>query len=143
MLEKSVMQYQEQDLTRIIIGAAIEVHKALGPGLLESIYKYCLCVELENIGLRYKQEIAVPFVYKNRKIAFELRVDFLIEEKVVLELKSVETVLPVHKAQILSYLRLLNRNVGLLINFNVPVLKDGIHRCTRFPEVSSSLPWEE
>lgn len=122
------MSYQHQELTRQIIGAAIEVHKTLGPGLLESTYRLCLALELEHRGLRYNQELLIPILYKHKKIECGFRLDFLVENTVILELKSVETMLPVHKAQLLTYLRLTGKEVGLLINFNVAVLKDGIHR---------------
>jgi GxxExxY protein len=120
--------YQHQALTRRIIGSAIEVHKVLGPGLLESAYRLCLAFEFERQGLHYQQELVAPILYKERKIDCGFRLDFLIENAVVLELKSVESVLPVHEAQLLTYLRLTNKQVGLLINFNVPQLKDGIYR---------------
>ena len=107
----------------------MEVHKNLGPGLLESAYRSCLCLELEFVGLRYKHELAVALVYKNKKIDCGYRIDFLIEDQVILELKSVESLLPVHKAQVFTYLHLMKRQVGLLINFNVPILKEGIRRC--------------
>ncbi|HSX11021.1 MAG TPA: GxxExxY protein [Chlamydiales bacterium] len=121
--------YQDQELTRKIIAAAIEVHKHLGPGLLESAYRICLCLELECAGLNYKQELTVPLVYKNRKLDCGFRIDFLIENQIILELKSADSILPVHKAQLLTYLHLMHKQVGLLINFNVPVLKEGIRRC--------------
>ena len=121
--------YLHQELTHKIIAAAIEVHKNLGPGLLEIIYRTCLELELECHGLKVKKEVIVPLVYKNRTINHSFRLDFLIENEIILELKAVEKVLPVHEAQLLSYLRLSNKQVGLLINFNVPVLKHGIHRC--------------
>ena len=115
------MIYQHQELTRKIIAAAIEVHKILGPGLLESAYRLCLAFELQNQGLHYKQELVVPILYKDKKIDCGFRLDFLVENAVILELKSVESVLPVHEAQLLTYLRLTGRQVGLL-------LKNGIHR---------------
>ena len=118
----------EQALTRAVISAAIEVHRALGPGLLESAYQACLCHELELHGLGYRQQVALPVVYKNVKLDCGYRIDFVIEERVVLELKAIEGLLPVHQAQLLTYLRLSGLRVGLLINFNVPVLKDGIRR---------------
>ena len=122
------MIYQHQELTRKIIAAAIEVHKILGPGLLESAYRLCLAFELQNQGLHYKQELVVPILYKDKKIDCGFRLDFLVENAVILELKSVESVLPVHEAQLLTYLRLTGRQVGLLINFNETMLKNGIHR---------------
>ena len=120
---------QNEELTRDIIAAAMEVHKFLGPGLLESAYKTCLLFELEEKGLQYIEEMLVPIKYKSRCIDCGFRIDVLVENKIVVELKSVEIVLPVHKAQVITYLRLLKKEVGLLINFNVPVLKQGIRRC--------------
>ena len=122
------MIYQHQELTHKIIAAAIEVHKILGPGLLESAYRLCLAFELENQGLHYQQELLIPILYKDRKIDCGFRLDFLVENAVVLELKSIEKILPVHEAQLLTYLRLTGKQVGLLINFNVTMLKNGIHR---------------
>ena len=121
--------YQDQELTQAIIGVAIQVHKHLGPGLLETAYQWCLEIEFKDKGWIYQREQAVPLIYKNRKLDCGFRFDFLIENKIVLELKSVEQLLPVHEAQLLTYLRLLDKQVGLLINFNEPVLKKGIRRC--------------
>ena len=118
----------EQALTRTIISAAIDVHRALGPGLLESAYQACLSRELELHKLRFRQQVELPLVYKDVKLDCGYRIDFIVEEKVVVELKAVEGLLPVHQAQLLTYLRLSALRVGLLINFNVPVLKDGIRR---------------
>jgi len=118
----------EQGLTRAIISAAIEVHRALGPGLLESAYQACLCRELELHNLRFRQQVELPVIYKDVKLTCGYRIDFVVEEKIVLELKAVEGILPVHQAQLLTYLRLSGLRVGLLINFNVAVLKDGIRR---------------
>jgi GxxExxY protein len=118
----------ERPLTREIISAAIEVHCALGPGLLESAYQACLCRELGLRGLKFRQQVELPVIYKDVKLDCGYRVDFIVEEKVVVELKAVEGVLPVHEAQLLSYLRLSGLRLGLLINCNVPVPKDGIRR---------------
>jgi len=118
----------EGGLTDRIIGAAIAVHKALGPGLLESAYEACLCHELRLLGLRFKREIDIPAEYKGVKLDCAYRLDLLVEGKVIVEVKSVETLLPIHEAQLLTYLRLAGKRVGLLINFNVPVLKKGIIR---------------
>jgi len=120
--------YLYQELTHQIIAAAIEVHKNLGPGLLEAVYRLCLGIELENRGLQYQRELAISLSYKERKIDPCFRLDFLVENKIILELKSIENVLSVHMAQLLTYLRLAEKQVGLLINFNVPTLKTGIHR---------------
>jgi len=121
-------QYLDSDLCHTIIGAAIDVHKQLGPGLLESVYEACLNYELTARNINFSRQWSHKLIYKNIKLAERLRVDFLVENRVVLELKAVDNVLPVHEAQLLSYLKLLNKRVGLLINFNVPVLKNGITR---------------
>lgn len=117
-----------QDLTRRIIGSAIEVHRALGPGLLESAYEACLCDELDRKQLRYQRQVDLPVIYKGRRIDCGYRIDVLVEDQVVLELKSIEKLMPIHEAQLLTYLRLAERRVGLLINFNVAVLRRGIVR---------------
>jgi GxxExxY protein len=124
-----LIHYQDEEITHEIIAAAIEVHKILGPGLLESAYKICLLLELEERGLHYKKELVVPIAYKNKQVDCGFRMDVLVENKVVVELKSIEHILPIHKAQVLTYLRLFKKQVGLLINFNVPILKQGICRC--------------
>ncbi|HZP22514.1 MAG TPA: GxxExxY protein [Terriglobales bacterium] len=118
----------EQALTKDIISAAIDVHRSLGPGLLESAYQVCLCRELELHDLRFRLQVELPVVYKDVKLDCGYQIDFIVEENVVLELKAIERILPVHQAQLLTYLRLSGLRVGLLINFNVPVLKDGIRR---------------
>jgi len=118
----------DNELTHTIIGAAIEVHRQLGPGLLESAYEECLARELTVRGLGYQRQKAVPVVYKEVKLECGYRMDILVEDRIVLELKSVEALNPVHEATILTYLRLSGRSVGLLINFNVAILKDGIRR---------------
>ena len=120
--------YPSQDLTHKIISAAIEVHKNLGPGLLEAVYSTCLALEFESVGLCFEKELDIPLIYKNRKIDRFLRLDFVVENEVVLELKSLETVLPLHEAQLVTYLKLTGKQVGLLINFNDPLLKNGIYR---------------
>lgn len=123
------MHYQDEDITHGIIAAAITVHKILGPGLVESVYKACLLVELKERGLHCKQELAVPIIYKNYRFDSGFRLDLLVEDKVIVELKSVEHLMSIHEAQVLTYLRLLNKQVGLLINFNVSMLKNGVRRC--------------
>ena len=109
--------YPHQDLTYRVIAAAIEVHKNLDPGLLEAVYFTCLSFELEDSGLYFEKELDIPLLYKDRITNRFLRLDFLVENKIVLELKSVETVLPVHEAQLLTYLKLTGKQIGLLINF--------------------------
>jgi len=119
---------QEDHLTGRIIGAAIEVHRRLGPGLLESTYETCLCYELNLVGLKVKRQIPVPIVYRDTKLDSGYRIDMIIEEEVIVEIKSVATLLPVHEAQLLSYLKHNGGGRGLLINFNVKLLKTGIKR---------------
>ncbi len=111
-----------------ILGAAIEVHKVLGPGLLESAYEECLCHELASRGIEFERQKGLPVIYKNVKLDCGYRIDLLVENAVVLELKAVEDILPIHAAQLLTYLKLGNWKIGLLINFNVPILRQGIKR---------------
>lgn len=118
----------ENELSKIIIGAAIEVHRQLGPGLLESAYEACLCHELGLKQIPYERQKSLPVVYKGLSLECGYRIDILVDEKVVLEIKSVEGLLPIHESQMLTYMRLGGWKVGLLINFNVPLLKQGIRR---------------
>ena len=118
----------EQALTRQIISAAMEVHRALGPGLLEAVYQACLCHELSIRNLPFRQQAEIPIAHKGAKLDCGYRIDLIVSDKVVVELKSVLEILPVHEAQLLSYLRLSGMRVGLLLNFNAAVLKDGIRR---------------
>ena len=120
------MKYEEA--TGRIIDAAMKVHSALGPGLLESAYEACLLFELHRGGLQASSQVELPVVYENVKIDAGYRIDLLVEDLVVAEVKSVEKILPVHQAQLLSYLKLSGKPVGLLINFNVVHLKDGLKR---------------
>ena len=115
-------------LTRDVIGAAIEVHKALGPGLLESAYEECLCRELELRGIPFERQKELPIEYKGAKIGCGYRLDIVVGGRLILELKACEKIEPIHEAQLLTYLKLTGIKYGLLINFNVPVLKDGIKR---------------
>lgn len=118
----------ENQLSAIIIGKAIEVHKTLGPGLLESAYKECLYYELKALGLIIEKEKPMPIVYKEIKLDHGYRLDLLVEKKVVIEIKTVDALIDVHEAQILTYLKLGDYKLGLLINFNVNLLKNGIKR---------------
>lgn len=111
-----------------VIGGTIEVHRAFGPGLMESAYEECLCRELTLRGLTFRRQVEVPLEYKGIKLACGYRLDLLVEESVILELKTVEKILPVHEAQLLTYLRLTELRLGLIVNFNVPVLRQGIRR---------------
>jgi GxxExxY protein len=115
-------------ITEIIIGAAIEVHKTLGPGLLESAYQECLFFELKNLDLKVKKEVSLPIIYKDIKLDHGYRIDILVEDKIVLELKTVEAFTDVHSAQILTYMKLGNYPLGLLINFHTKLLKYGLKR---------------
>jgi GxxExxY protein len=119
---------EQEDLTESIIGAAIDVHRELGPGLLESAYEECLCHELRLRGLNFQREVELPVMYKGLKLDCGYRLDVVVEEQVVLELKSIEQILPIHQAQLLTYLRLSGKKIGLLMNFDVAVLKNGIVR---------------
>lgn len=116
------------EITRHIIGCAIEVHRLLGPGLLESAYEECLIFELNKKGLNIERQQPVPVIYKDIKLDFGYRIDILVESTVIIELKSVESINPVHEAQVLTYMKFAEKPIGLLINFNVAVLKDGIRR---------------
>ena len=116
------------DLTSQIVGAVIEVHRTLGPGLLESVYEECLCFELQERRLSFDRQLEVPLRYKGANLSSKLRIDVLVESAIVVALKSVGAILPIHEAQQLTYLRLMNCDIGLLINFNVPMLKQGIVR---------------
>jgi GxxExxY protein len=120
--------YKEAELTQRIIAAAIEVHRSLGPGLLESAYKKCLEYELARNGLTCRSEVEVPVVYKGISLSCGYRIDLLIEDKVIVELKAVDSLNAVHEAQLLTYMRLAKMEVGLLINFNCKLLRQGIKR---------------
>ena len=126
-----VMEANLSELNRVtdkIIGAAIEVHRQLGPGLLESTYEKCLIFELQRIGLVVESQVELPVTYKGMKTDAGYRIDLLVEKSVIVELKAVESILPVHEAQILTYLKLSGNKLGLLLNFNVKLMKDGIRR---------------
>ena len=118
----------DNEITHEIIGAAIEVHKLLGPGLLESTYEECLCHELARRGIPFERQKPVPVVYKEVKLECGYRLDLLVAETVILELKSVSALAPIHDSVLLTYLKLSGHRVGLLINFNVQTLKEGIKR---------------
>ena len=119
---------REEEVGHAIIGAAIKVHSALGPGLLESAYELCLVYELEKLRLRVARQVPVAIRYEDLSIDNAYRVDLLVDESVIVELKSLEQVLPVHRGQLLSYLRLGGFKLGYLLNFNVPLMRDGITR---------------
>jgi GxxExxY protein len=115
-------------LTGTILDASISVHKEMGPGLLESVYQTCLAEELYQRSITIQSMVPVPLIYKGKILNKDYVIDLLVEDKVILELKAVEGVLPVHKAQLISYLKLANKKIGFLINFNTPLLKDGFFR---------------
>jgi len=128
-----------EGLTARIIGAAIEVHQTLGPGLLESAYEECLAHEMHLRGLAFMRQVPLPVAYKGVGLDCAYRLDFLVDNTVVIELKSVEALLPIHIAQVLTYLKLGNWKLGLLINFNVPLLKNGVRRLVlNYDETSAS-----
>ncbi len=123
------------EISRRIIGAAIEVHRHLGPGLLESAYQSCLAFELKQLGLKLEEQKPLPIVYKDVKLDCGYRLDLIVEDEIIVEIKAIEQLLPIHEAQLLSYLRLAKKRVGLLINFHVPVLKNGLKRIVNeFPD---------
>jgi len=120
------MEFDE--LSNKVIGLAIEVHRQLGPGLLESAYQQCLAYELSKAGISFQMEVSLPIKYKEINISCGYRIDLLIEDKLIIELKSVNELLPIHDAQLLTYMKLSKKSIGLLMNFNEVLLKDGIKR---------------
>jgi GxxExxY protein len=116
------------ELTYRIIGCAYKVHRILGPGLLESTYEHCLSEELAINGLNFERQVGLPVIYNNKILEAGYRVDIIVENEVIIELKSVDAIAPIHKAQLLTYMKLSGKHLGLLINFNVPNLQDGINR---------------
>ena len=122
------VQGERDSLTESVIGLVIEVHRALGPGLLESAYQECLCYELRAKGIAFGRQVALPVVYKSVKLDCGYRMDLVVDDRLVVELKTVEKILPIHEAQLLTYLRLSGIRTGLLLNFNTAVLKNGIKR---------------
>jgi GxxExxY protein len=122
-----VLEY-DSELTRRIIVAAIEVHRALGPGLLESLYEECLCCELKYQSIAYRRQVTLPVTYRDIRVDGAFRMDVVVEGSVVVEIKAVDRLAPVHEAQLLTYLRLSGLRVGLLMNFHSAVLKDGLRR---------------
>jgi len=117
-----------EDLSGSVIGAAIEVHRVLGPGLLESVYETCLCKELSNRGILHRRQVRIPVIYKGEPLDHEFIMDIVFDEKICLELKTVDRLEPIHQAQLLTYLKLSGLKLGLLLNFNVPVLTQGLKR---------------
>jgi len=133
MNEENVTKFPNlgAELTGVIIGAAMEVHKQLGPGLLESVYESCLHHELELLGLGVEKQVVLPVIYKDKKIDQGFRIDLWIEKKVIVEVKACDKILPIHEAQLVTYLKLSKSPLGLILNFNERVLKDGIRRLIR------------
>ena len=127
MLSQERLSYLNS-ISNKIIGAAIEVHKELGPGLLESVYEACLCHELKKQGVPVDCQVDLPIIYKGEITGKSYKIDMFVDNCVIVELKSVDTINPIHEAQLLTYMKLLNINLGLLINFNVELLKNGIRR---------------
>ena len=118
----------ENEISYKVIGAALEIHKTIGPGLLESAYENALAFDLRELGFDVKQQVAMPFIYKDVKQEIGYRIDLLVDNKVIIELKAVEQLASVHFSQVLTYLKLSNLKLGLLLNFNARTLKDNIHR---------------
>jgi GxxExxY protein len=118
-------------IARTVVDSAFAVHCALGPGLLESVYETCLLREFSFRNVKARCQVHLPIVYRDCRLDTGLRLDMVVEDRLLVEVKAVETLLPVHKAQVLTYLKLSNMRLGLLINFNVPLIKDGIHRIVR------------
>ena len=118
----------ENEIAKIVVDASLRIHKILGPGLLESVYQAALDYELQKRGLRIAQQVGLPVFYEEVKLELGFRVDLIVNEKVIIEIKSIEAFAPVHKKQLLTYLRLMDLRLGLLINFNVELIKDGIQR---------------
>jgi GxxExxY protein len=122
------VDHQRDPRTSPIIASAIEVHRHLGPGLLESAYEECLCHELHLRGITFQRQVSLPVLYKGLPLDCGYQIDLIVQNEVVLELKSIEKILPIHQAQLLTYMKLARKSVGLLVNFNVPVLTQGITR---------------
>jgi GxxExxY protein len=123
-----VAPYEHDPLTEKIIGFAIEVHRQIGPGLLESAYEECLCYELKEHGIGFRRQVPLPVVYKGVRLHCGYRMGVLVEDELILELKTAERLMPIHEAQMLTYLKLSGVRTGLLLNFNTAVLKDGLRR---------------
>lgn len=119
---------KHQALTQRVIGHAIEAHRTIGPGLLESVYTTCLCLELESAGIPFETEVMVPVHYKGNTIALGFRADIIVDHAIIIEIKAVSTLLPAHEAQLLTYLRMSQISIGLLMNFHAKMLKDGLVR---------------
>lgn len=130
---------ENDPLTERIIGLAIETHRQLGPGLLESAYEECLAFELAQAGIAFERQVAVPVVYKSIRLDCAYRLDLKVENRLIIEVKSVERIMPIHEAQLITYLRLTDLPVGLLLNFNTNILKSGIRRLMHSHRLTASL----
>jgi GxxExxY protein len=117
-----------EELAKQLFLASLEVHKIMGPGLLESVYEMCLLRELQLRNISVESQVAIPLQFKGFDLSKEYRIDILVEKEIIIELKSIDTILPVHQAQIISYLKLADKRMGFLINFNVPIIKNGFKR---------------
>lgn len=122
------MDQKTEALATVLVDCAFQVHKAMRPGLLERIYEECFVCELKDRGINFERQKSIPLTYKNYDLEIDYKIDLIVEDDIVVELKSVEALNDLHKAQILSYMHLMNKRLGLLINFNVPLIKDGIKR---------------
>jgi GxxExxY protein len=123
-----MLEYKSDPLIPEIIGAAIEVHKQIGPGLLESVYEHCLCHELFTKSIEFKRQVPIPILYKGVKLNCGFRADLLIQDKIIIEIKSIDKLASIHRAQIISYMMIVRAPFGLLINFNVELLKTGLRK---------------
>ena len=132
--DKVVIRQEVEALATISVDAALEVHRQLGPGLLESAYEACFAHELELRGIRYQRQLAVPLNYKGTMVEVGFRADLLVGEKLLIELKAADELQPIHRAQVITYLKLLNLPLGLLINFNSTLLKHGLRRVLNIPK---------
>ena len=128
MKRKDAETQRINELSNLIIGAGIEVHRHLGPGLLESAYEECLYYELNSMNVDVQRQVSIPVVYKEVKLDCGYRADLVVEDSVIIELKTIDKMAPIHGVQLLTYLRLLDKRLGILMNFNVPILKQGIKR---------------
>ena len=127
-MKNIVIPEETERIAKSIVNCIFNVHSNLGPGLLESVYELCLCQELKTACLKFQRQKELPITYKGLRIDSGLRVDIVVEDRIILELKSVEDIIPVHMAQLMTYLKLSNMHLGFLVNFNVPLIKDGIKR---------------
>jgi GxxExxY protein len=131
MHNSSPLPSELEELSKVLVDSAFKVHQALGPGLLESVYEACLCVELNDRGIAFEAQSPVDIIYNGKRVDAGLRIDLLVERSIILELKAVDKLMPIHQAQLLTYLKLTNLRLGLLINFNVALFKEGVKRMIR------------